>query len=106
MACDETRVFVLGGELSPGAQADETKLIYVLDTSMYFIFVMSFGQLPNVKKQSTSITENPTPTLSILVRRPPNPCGSRQRVSLNSSDNCQCRKGLLRKLKGTSVLHS
>ncbi|KAF8492369.1 hypothetical protein F5888DRAFT_909631 [Russula emetica] len=32
MACDGTRVFVLGGELSPGAQADDTKLIHVLDT--------------------------------------------------------------------------
>ena len=42
MACDGTRVFVLGGELSPGAQVDEAKLIHVLDTSMYFLFVISF----------------------------------------------------------------
>ena len=80
MACDGTRVFVLGGLLSPGAQADETKLIHVLDTSMYFLFVISFGQPPSLKTQSTSITRNPTLTLSILVRRPPNSCRSRQRV--------------------------
>jgi hypothetical protein len=80
MASDGTRVFVLGGKLSPGAQADETKLIHVLDTSMYFLFVILFGQLPSLKTQSTSITRNPTPTLSILVRRPPNSCGSRRRA--------------------------
>jgi hypothetical protein len=34
MACDGTRVFVLGGDLPPGVQADETKLIHVLDTSL------------------------------------------------------------------------
>ncbi|KAF8499885.1 hypothetical protein F5888DRAFT_1611171 [Russula emetica] len=44
MVRDGTRVFVLGGALSPGAQADENKLIHVLDTSMYFLFVISFGQ--------------------------------------------------------------
>jgi hypothetical protein len=36
MACDGTRVFVLGGALSLGAMADETQPIHVLDTSMYF----------------------------------------------------------------------
>ena len=35
MAYDGTRAFVLGVTISPGAQADETKLIYVLDTSMW-----------------------------------------------------------------------
>ena len=35
MSCDGTRVFVLGGDLSPGAQADEAKLIHTLDTGMY-----------------------------------------------------------------------
>jgi hypothetical protein len=40
MGCDGTRVFVLGGKLSRGAKADETKLIHVLDTSMYFLFVI------------------------------------------------------------------
>ncbi|KAF8492375.1 hypothetical protein F5888DRAFT_1806813 [Russula emetica] len=34
MASDGTRVFVLGGELSPGAQVDEAKLIHVLDTKL------------------------------------------------------------------------
>jgi hypothetical protein len=38
MAYDGTRVFVLGGILSPSAQANENKLIHVLDTSMYFLF--------------------------------------------------------------------
>jgi hypothetical protein len=80
MACDGPRVFVLGGELSPGSRADETKLIHVLDTSMYFLFVISFGQPPSLKTQSTSITRNPTPALSILARRSPNSCGSRQQV--------------------------
>jgi hypothetical protein len=35
MACDGTLVFVVGGELSPGTQVDETRLIHVLNTSMY-----------------------------------------------------------------------
>jgi hypothetical protein len=80
MASDGRRVFVLGGLLSPGTQADEAKLIHVLDTSMYFLFVISFGQSTSLKTQSASITRNPTLTLSILVRRPPNSCRSRQRV--------------------------
>ena len=42
MACDGTRVFVLGGELSPGP-VDEAKPIHVLYTGMYFLFVISFG---------------------------------------------------------------
>src|ERR1700678_3466123 len=71
MASDGTRVFVLGGKLSPGAQVDEAKLIHVLDTSMSFLFVISFGQ-PSSLKQSSSFTRNPTPTLSSIVRRPPN----------------------------------
>ena len=52
MACDGTRLFVLGGALSPGAQVDEAKLIHVLDTSMYFRFVISFGQHSNLKQSS------------------------------------------------------
>ncbi|KAF8499888.1 hypothetical protein F5888DRAFT_1921693 [Russula emetica] len=71
MACDGTRVFVLGGQLSPGEQVDEAKLIHVLDTSMYFLFVISFGQ-PSSLKQTSSFTRNPTPTLSSIARRPPN----------------------------------
>ena len=71
MACDGTRVFVLGGKLSPGAQVDDAKPIHVLDTSMYFHFVVSFEE-PSSLKQSSSFTRNPTPTLSSIVRRPPN----------------------------------
>jgi hypothetical protein len=82
MASDGKRVFVLGGLLSPSAQGDETNLIHVLDTSMYFLFVISFGQPISLKTQSTSITQSPTLTLSILVRRPHISCGSRQRVPL------------------------
>ena len=54
MACDGTRVFMLGGKLSlsPNAQADKTNLIYVLDTSMYFLFVISFGQPSSLKQSS------------------------------------------------------
>ncbi|KAF8499857.1 hypothetical protein F5888DRAFT_1921663 [Russula emetica] len=71
MACDGTRVIVLGGQLSPGEQVDEAKLIHVLDTSMYFLFVISFGQ-PSSLKQTSSFARNPTPTLSSIARRPPN----------------------------------
>jgi hypothetical protein len=77
MASDGRRVFVLGGKLSPGAQVDEAKLIYVLDTSMYFLFVISFGQ-PSSLEQISSFTRNPTPTLSSIVRRPRNSSGNRQ----------------------------
>ena len=166
VASDGRRVFVLGGELSPGAQGDETKLIHVLDTSMYFLFVISFGQPPSLKIQCTSITRNLTPTLPILcgrcqqvprvrdnrishhLRRTPMQHvvllllqklpqinvsrrktmvaehqrsirqrswprmlllgkklhGRKMSVSLSLSDNY--RKRLLRKLSGTSVLHS
>ena len=82
VASDGRRVFVLGGELSPEAQADETKLIHVLDISMYFLFVISFGQPPILKIQSTSTTRNPTPALSI-----PNLCGSRHRFPLGESNH-------------------
>ena len=80
MASDGNRVFVLGGVLSPGAQVDEDKLIHVLDTSMYFLFVISFGQ-PSSLKQSSSLTRNPTPTPSRKVRRPPNLRRSYPRVA-------------------------
>ena len=58
-ANDSRRVFVLGGESSPDVQADEAKLIHVLDTSMYFLFVVLFGQRSSLK-QSSSFTRNPT----------------------------------------------
>ena len=48
MASNGARVFVLGGEPSAGAQADETALIHVLDTSMYFPFVTSIGWPPSL----------------------------------------------------------
>ena len=83
MASDGRRVFVIGGVLSPGAQVDEAKLIHVLDTSMYYLFVVSFGQ-PSSLKHSSSFTRNPTPTLSILVRRLPNLRRSYPRVNHNS----------------------
>jgi len=62
MACDGTRVFVLGGVLSPGGEVAEAELIHVLDTSMCFLFVISFGQ-PSSLRQSSSFTRHPTPTL-------------------------------------------
>jgi hypothetical protein len=71
MASDGRRVFVLGEDLSPGAQVDEAKLIHVLDTSMYFLLVISSGQPPSLK-QSSSFTRNPTPILPSILRRPPN----------------------------------
>ena len=80
MACDGKRIFVLGGRLPRGVQADENKLIHVLDTRMYFLFVISLEQPLSLKIQSTLFTQNLTPTLSILVRRPLNSWGGRQRV--------------------------
>ena len=71
MASDGRRVFVLGGALSPGSQVDDAKLIHVLDTSTYFLFVISFGRYSSLK-QSFLITRNPTLTLSGMVRRSPN----------------------------------
>ena len=49
MASDGRRVFVLGGALSADAQENEAKLIHVLDTSMYFLFIISFGQPSSLK---------------------------------------------------------
>ncbi len=43
MASDGTRVFVLGGASSAGIPVYETKPIHVLNTSRYFLFVISFG---------------------------------------------------------------
>src|SRR5712672_1952663 len=128
MACDGTRVFVLGGILPPGIQANETKLIHVLDTSLYFLFVISLGQPLSLKTQNSLFTWNPTPTLSILVRRPLNSRGSRQRVTrsedndisrhlrqmslrhwgmcVSSSLSDSCRKRLFRRLSGTGILDS
>ena len=61
---------MVGGKLAVGAQADETALIHVLETSTYsfchFIWTTS-----KFEKQNTSRTRNPTPMLSSLVRRQP-----------------------------------
>jgi hypothetical protein len=79
MASDGTRVFVLGGRLE-GALSHETCLIHVFDTSMYFRSVISSGQPPRLRTQSTSSTRNPSVTLSILMRRPRNLRGSHPQV--------------------------
>ncbi len=79
MASNGTRILVLGGESSGGAQADEAALIHVLDTSTYFPFVILLDGLKVCKTQSTSSTPNPTPTLSSLARRPPNSRASHPR---------------------------
>src|SRR6267154_3305871 len=74
MASDGTRVFVLGGN-SKGARVDEISLIHVFDTSTY-VFVNLPGQPSKLRTQSTSSTRNPSVTLSILMRSPPNLRGS------------------------------
>jgi hypothetical protein len=81
MASDGTRVFVLGG-LSRGAGSEDISLIpiHVFDTSMYFRSVISSGQPPRLRTQRTSSTRNPSVTLSILMRRPPNLGGSHSQV--------------------------
>src|SRR6266403_3052820 len=80
MASDGTRVFVLGGLLPADTGADKKIFIHVLDTSMSSLFVISFGQPSRLKTQIVSITPNPTPMLSILLRRPPNSCRTHPRV--------------------------
>ena len=56
---------MLGGELSPRAQADEAKFIYVLN-----IYVLSFCPfLWTFETLCTSISRKPTPTQSSGVRR-------------------------------------
>jgi hypothetical protein len=79
MASDGTRVFVLGG-YSWDARSDEICLIHVFDTSMHFRSVMSSGQPLRLRTQRTSSTRNPSVTLSIPMRRPPNLRGSHPQV--------------------------
>jgi hypothetical protein len=80
LASDGTRVFVLGG-YSAGARADEISFIHVFDTSTYVRFVNLSGQPSKLRTQSTSSsTRNPSVTLSILMRRPPNLRGSHPEV--------------------------
>ncbi len=80
MASHGTRIFVVGGESSGSTEKDQTELIKVLDTSAHFLFVISFGQPPRSKMQSTSNTQNMDPTLTSPVRRPPNSRRSHPRV--------------------------
>ena len=49
MVSNGTRVFVLGGKLVMGAQADETAAIYVLETSTYFFchFIWTTSKFEN-----------------------------------------------------------
>ena len=88
MASDGGRVFVLGGELPPGTQVGEAELIHVLDTNMYFLFIILFGQRSSLK-QSSSITQSPTSILSSIVRKPPSllrcyPQVTRPRINHNT----------------------
>jgi len=77
MVSGGTRIFLLGGKLS--TDANDSKLIYVLDTSMYYLF-LTFHSDRLQDLQSESRTRIPTPTLSSLERRPPNSRESHQRV--------------------------
>ncbi|KAF8499883.1 hypothetical protein F5888DRAFT_117731 [Russula emetica] len=97
MACDGTRVFVLGGKLS-----HEAKLIHVLDTSMYFLFVIPFGQSSSLN-QSFSFTRNPTLLLSSIERRLSNLRRSYPRVT-QSRINHNTRYCLHQILEGRMVL--
>jgi hypothetical protein len=56
MVSDGTRVFIVGGISSLGAQVDEITLTHVFGTSTYLLVVISFGQPPSLKTQSTSRT--------------------------------------------------
>ena len=67
IASDGTRILLLGGKSSSDAKANDSGLIYVLDTSMYF-FVISLGRTPEFKAQKESRTRIPTSTLSILLK--------------------------------------
>lgn len=96
MASNGTRVFVLGGESSAGAQTEENALIHVLDTSMCFIFFFRFiwtasesgntehikypksdsntvkaGTAPLARKSSTGV-----PTQQEQPQRPPSSTGT------------------------------
>ena len=79
MASDGTRIFLLGGALSTGAKANESELLYVLDTSMYFLLTDSTIQSADECTERITF-QDPTPTIPILARRPLNSCESHQRV--------------------------
>ena len=65
MATDGTRIFLLGGILSRDAKANEFKLIYVLDTSMYHFchFIHSDSSL---RIQNTERITYPDPDLNAV----------------------------------------
>jgi hypothetical protein len=102
MASEGTRVFVIGGNSSAGARGDESTLIHVLETSTFFLFVMSFVQPPSLKTQSTSNTRIPTPTLLILMRAPSNSPRGRPRVP-RPRGNHNTRHPLHRIILGNSL---
>ena len=54
MASDGTRVFVLGGYLER-ARADETSLIHVFDTSMYFRSLLLSGQFSKIESRGRQV---------------------------------------------------
>jgi hypothetical protein len=94
MASDGTRVFVLGG-YSKGARSEEISLIHHFDTSMYIRFVDLSGQSSKPRTQSTSSTRNPSVTLSLLMRRPPNLRGSHPQVPQPWSNHLHRRPTVL-----------
>ena len=68
MASDGTRVFILGGISSVGAQVGEITLSHVFDTSTYLSSVISDGQPLSLETQSTLNTRNPHPSLLISLK--------------------------------------
>ena len=90
MVSNGSRIFVLGGKLAAGAQADETPRIHVLETSTYLFLSFYLDNL-QVRKQNTSRTRNPTPMLSSLVRRQPNlRCSHPRAPQPSSNHNTRC----------------
>ena len=52
MACDGTHVLTLGRELLPDGQADESKLIHVVETGLYLFFIYFLSGRPlNLKTE-------------------------------------------------------
>ena len=62
MISNGTRLFVLGGGSEAGAPADETEIIHVLETSMYF-FSFLIEQPPSLKTEHIEI---PKPDLNVV----------------------------------------
>src|SRR6266481_2224595 len=68
MASDGTHVFVHGGTSPRGVLGE----LHVFDTSMYVRLVNLSVQRSELRTQSTSSTQNPSVTPSILMRGPHN----------------------------------